>query len=72
MTPLTKDEITGLSPSERIALIGELWDSLTNEDAPPSPAQQGELTLRLASFDQDKALAVHWEDLKAELSARAS
>ena len=37
-----------------------------------SPAQQRELTRRLASFDQDKPQAVTWEHLKAELAVRAS
>ena len=72
MNPLSRDEITRLSPPERLALIGELWDSMSDADLGISPAQQRELKRRLASFDQDKAHAVTWEHLKAELAARAS
>lgn len=44
----------------------------TDAELAMSPAQQRELTRRLASFDRDKSQAVTWESLKAELAARAS
>jgi len=72
MNPLSRDEISRMSPPERLALIGELWDSMTDAELAMSSAQQRELTRRLASFDQDKSQAVTWESLKAELAARAS
>ena len=72
MNPLSRDEIIRMSPPERLALIGELWDSMTDAELAMSPAQQRELTRRLGSFDQDKSQAVTWESLKAELAARAS
>ena len=72
MTTLTRDEITKLSPPERLTLIGDLWDSITDADLPTPPAQRRELERRLASFDQDRAKAVSWEQLKAELAARTS
>jgi putative addiction module component (TIGR02574 family) len=72
MTILTRDEITRLSPGERLALIGDLWGSPTDSELDMSAAQQHELTRRLASFDEDKARAVTWENLKAEFGARAS
>jgi len=61
-----------MSPLERLALIGELWDSMTDGELGISPAQQRELTRRLGSFDQDEAQAVTWESLEAELAARAT
>jgi putative addiction module component (TIGR02574 family) len=70
MPTLTDGEISRLSPPERLALIGELWDSLGDEETPTSSAQRHELERRLASFDQEKAQAVTWEQLKAELAAR--
>ncbi len=69
MPTLTHEEITRLSPPERLSLIGDLWDSITDAELPVPPAQQRELESRLASFDQDRAQAVTWEDLKAELAA---
>ena len=64
------EEITKLSPPERLALIGDLWDSISDADLSISPPQRRELERRLASFDQDRAHAVNWDDLKAELAAR--
>ena len=68
---LTADEITRLSPPERLALIGELWDSLGGADLPLSGAQRLELDRWLEHFDRDRPDAIGWADLKAELAARA-
>jgi len=65
---LTHDDITRLSPDERLALIAQLWDSLDDYQVPSTPAQLAELERRLA--DQDRAQRVTWETLKAELERR--
>ena len=39
-----------LSPEERLDLIGEIWDSLENEQMPISPELQAELDRRLADL----------------------
>jgi putative addiction module component (TIGR02574 family) len=70
MSSLTHDEISRLSALERLALIGDLWDSLSDTELPVPPAQRLELARRLASFEQEKAQAVSWEQLKLELVAR--
>lgn len=70
MKILTRDEIRRFSPSERLMLIGDLWNSL--DDAAVTPAQAAELERRLASLDDDLAEAVTWDQLRADLSARAS
>ena len=67
---LTHDEITRLSPDERLALIAQLWDSLDEQQVQLTPAQQGELERRLATLGQDRAQSVTWETLKAELEQR--
>jgi putative addiction module component (TIGR02574 family) len=59
-----------LSPQERLALIAQLWDSLTDDDLPLSPAQEAELDRRLASFDADRNDGVSWQQLQAELRQR--
>jgi putative addiction module component (TIGR02574 family) len=71
MTALTRDDITRLSPPERLALIGELWDSLSDADTPLPPAQHRELERRLASFDEERAQGVSWEQLRDDLATRA-
>jgi len=69
MKGLTRDEIALLSPSERLTLIGDLWDSLG--DSPLPAGQAAELEQRLAGFEEDVAEGVTWDQLKAELAARA-
>ena len=67
---ITRDEITRLSPQERLSLIEQLWDSLSNADIPLTAAQKAELERRLATFENDRAQAVTWDSLKAELAQR--
>ena len=70
MESLTPDELARLSADERLALIGQLWDSLGDADIPLPKAQRAELARRLSSLDQDRAQAVTWEQLRAELARR--
>lgn len=70
MKTLTRDEIGRLSPTERLTLIGDLWDSLDGSSPPLPDPQRAEIDRRLVSLDQDLAEAVSWEELKAELAAR--
>ena len=67
---LTSTEITRLSPQERLQLIGQLWDSLSDDQVPLTTAQQEELDRRLATLEHDKASGVTWDALKAELEQR--
>lgn len=67
---LTKDEISRLTPQERLALIAQLWDSLDDYQTPLSDAQQAELERRLATLDTDLQDGVTWDVLKAELEQR--
>jgi putative addiction module component (TIGR02574 family) len=67
---LTADEITRLSPDERLALIAQLWDSLDDAQIPLTPAQQAELERRLSRLDHDRNQSVTWETLKADLEHR--
>jgi putative addiction module component (TIGR02574 family) len=71
MTTLTPDEISRLTPPERLALIGDLWDSLSDTELPTTPVQLAELQRRLDSFEQDRGHALTWDQLKAELASRA-
>ena len=69
MKTLTREEIGRLSPLERLVLIGDLWDSLDATTFPLPGAQRSEIERRLASFEEDAAEAVSWDQLKAELAA---
>ena len=68
MELLTPDEIVRLTPTERLALIAQLWDSLEHEHLPLTGAQEAELERRLTSLDEDKRHGVTWASLKAELA----
>lgn len=70
MQPLSPDEISRLSPEERLALIGQLWDSLHDGEVSLSAPQRTELERRLATSDQDRTRAVTWEQLRSELVRR--
>jgi putative addiction module component (TIGR02574 family) len=70
MDGLTPDVLERLSPGERLALIGQLWDRPGDADVPLPEAQKAELARRLSSLDQDRAQAVTWEQLRAELARR--
>ena len=72
MPTLTHDEITRLSPEERLSLIGELWDSLDTADVPVTTTQRAELGRRLDRFEQDRSDGITWEQLRAQLARRAS
>ena len=71
MATLTVEDITSLSPPERLALIERLWNSMADTDIPLSAAQRAELEDRLVSFDEERSRGVTWDELKAELAARA-
>lgn len=70
MQPLSQDELSRLTPPERLALITQLWDSLEDRELPLSVAQKEELDSRLATLDDDRHDGVTWESLKAELERR--
>ena len=63
-------EILKLSPSERIRLAGDIWDSLGPEDVPVTKAQEEELDRRMAALEEKPEQGIGWEDVKKELLAR--
>ncbi len=69
MTALSRDEILNMPVTDRLALIGELWDSMPDEKLPIPPAHRAELERRLVSFEHDIEEGVSWDELKAELEA---
>ena len=61
-----------LDPSERIALIGTLWDSLIGEgyEPPISDELRVELRRRLKAHRANPEAAVPWEEVKRRLARR--
>jgi putative addiction module component (TIGR02574 family) len=70
MDALTQDELTRLTPQERLTLIAQLWDSLEDSQIPLTGAQRTELDSRLATLDHDQREGTTWATLKAELEQR--
>ena len=70
MQSLSADELSRLSPEERLTLIGQLWDSLRDAEVPVPEKQRLELARRMSTLDQDRTQAVTWEQLRAELARR--
>lgn len=60
-------DIEQLTPTERLDLIEQLWDSLSEEDVPVTEAQRNELEHRLDALDREGPIGVPWEQLRAEL-----
>ena len=71
MTKLSPDEISLMTPAERLSLIGDLWNSLDDADVPLPAAQRMELERRLENFDAEAARAITWDQFKAKLNARS-
>ena len=60
--------IEQLTPSERLTLIGELWDSLDPADVPVTQAQKDELDRRRDAATSETGKS--WEELEASLRRR--
>ncbi len=60
-------DISKLSPAERLQLVEELWDSLTPDEVPLTPAQAEELDRREALHDADRSRGRPWRDVLGEI-----
>ena len=65
--------IDKFSADDRLALMEEIWESLSAEveHAPLSEAQRDELERRLAAHEASPGDVVPWEEVKAKALARA-
>lgn len=53
MNPKLLEEILALPISERIGLVGTVWDSISPDVLPLTAAQREELDRRIAEFEAD-------------------
>ena len=58
-------DIEKLSPTERLDLIGRLWDSLRDDQVPVSDEERRLLDQRLDELDRDGPKGVSWDDVKS-------
>lgn len=60
-------DVNKLAPEERLRLLEELWDSLSDQDLPVTSAQQKELDRRLDDLDREGPRGIPWEDVLERL-----
>jgi putative addiction module component (TIGR02574 family) len=65
--------ISDLSPEERLRLIEELWDSLTEkpETVPLTNQQREELDRRLDDLEQSGPVGIPWDEVLQQIRSRA-
>jgi putative addiction module component (TIGR02574 family) len=62
-----KIDYSQLTAAERLALIGELGDSLGNDDVPVDPALEAELARRAAASAAAPGTGKPWADVRDRL-----
>ena len=68
--PALVSQARQLSPADRLALIGTLWESLSPDDLPVTEAQKAFIDERLTETATDPLAGRAWEDVEAELRQR--
>lgn len=63
-------EILQLSVAERVQIVEDIWDSISNspDELPLSETEKAELDKRLESYRQNPNEGIEWETLKRNLS----
>jgi putative addiction module component (TIGR02574 family) len=66
-------DIANLSLEERLRLLDELWESLSQsaEAIPLTSAQRGELDRRLEELEREGPASIPWEDVLRQIRGRA-
>ncbi len=67
-----KIDFSHLSPTERLELIGDIWDSLEDQAFEISPELAAELDRRLDEMGTNPGATRSWEEVRADLRERLS
>lgn len=62
-------DITRLSPAERLRLLEQLWDSLSDDDVPLTATQRRELDRRLDDLEREGPRGIPWEEVLNRLES---
>lgn len=65
-------DVNALTPEERLLLIERLWDSLSENDVPLTPAQAAELERRLEDIERNPGDQMTWAEAKKRITGRPS
>ena len=60
-------DLEKLSPDERLKLLEQLWDSLSDQEVELTPAQRAELDRRLDELDREGPTGIPWEEVLRRL-----
>jgi len=63
-------DIHKLTPEQRLQLIEELWDSLSDEDVPLTESQRAELDRLIDDLEKHPEQGIPWEEVKRRLQDR--
>ena len=65
-------DIKKLTPEERLRLIEELWESLSQDPSgvPVTQAQRDELDRRLDELEADGAVGIPWDEVLTRIRER--
>jgi putative addiction module component (TIGR02574 family) len=63
-------EALKLSPRDRLQLIGDLWDTLSEGEIPVTPEERALLDSRLADLETNPDAQSPWPEVKARLEQR--
>ena len=64
-------DIKNLTAEQRLALLEDIWDSLTPEDVPVTDAQRAELDRRLDDLEGDRDLGIPWGEVLRQIRDRS-
>jgi len=67
----SKVDIKNLTAEQRLALLDDIWDSLTPEDVPVTDAQRAELDRRLDDLEGDRDLGIPWDEVLRQIRDRS-
>jgi putative addiction module component (TIGR02574 family) len=64
-------DIGRMSPEQRLRLLEQLWDSLSDGEVPLTAAQREELDKRLDDLEREGPRGIPWGDVLSRLEADA-
>jgi putative addiction module component (TIGR02574 family) len=64
-------DIRTLTAEQRLALIGDIWDSLAPAEIPLSKAQREELDRRLDDLGADPHPGIPWDEVLRQIRDRS-
>jgi len=71
--PQAQFDFTGLTPEERLELVEQIWDSLTErpESLAVTAAQKAELDRRLEEMAHDGGEGIPWDEVLRQIRRQA-